>query len=195
MEGRLNPQQVQVVRDVVKGKIVHDLGCGTLFLAEKLIELGAHKVIGVDKQDYGRDLPSSSRIRFVQSYIHDYKPDLGPGHLIFLSWPINRHIAGLVELVQKAETTIYLGKNTDGLSCGDRKLFSWFCTRRVQSYVPDKKNTLIVYTNQLRADMNKIYGEELGALDVEGPIHYFEQVEDLREGSAPNLLDHPVLMR
>ena len=50
--GQLNKAQLKALVPLVRGKVIHDLGAGDLGLALELLNLGASKVIAIDKEYY-----------------------------------------------------------------------------------------------------------------------------------------------
>jgi hypothetical protein len=141
MSGRLNPVQRALLRDHVGDETVHDLGAGACTFSDLIAELGAKKVYAVDKVIW--EQPRSPKVEVVRCYFADY---LGPApEVVFLSWPDNHILNGLIQLLQKARKVIYLGKNTDGTACGWPGLFEHFLGRSILAHAPDPKNSLTVY--------------------------------------------------
>lgn len=159
MYGQLSPEQREVVAAFVRGKRVIDLGCGNCALTNVLIETcGAEHVIALDyKMPPREDVP---KIAFVNSLFEDYDSEVP--EVALLSWPVNRPLPALLRLVEQAETVIYLGKNTDGTSCGWRGLYEHFSGRAVLRHLPDRRNTLTVY-GWPEAD-RPLTGEETAAI-------------------------------
>lgn len=177
--GDLNEEQEAVVRNFVAGYSVHDLGAGELKIAAKLVELGAHRVIAVDKLYSHRvlNLPHPT-VFLVGEYFEEYAMH---GHLIdvaFVSWPEAWRLPGLVRLLADARISIYLGSNFDGVSCGTEELFQFWSRRNVLATVPSKQNTLIVYGNLVT--QRRLLPEEYAALH-RGTIGYFTYGEDIRD--------------
>lgn len=137
--GHLLPEQRAALRPYVEGRCVHDLGAGDLGLSHALLELGASKVVAIDKE---YRVSNDPRIEAIECYFHEVAEDVDVG---FASWPMNFEDYGLLKLVQRTPMFIYLGKNTDGTSCGGHDLFEHLSGREVLSHVPAKTNTLIVY--------------------------------------------------
>lgn len=172
MYGSLSKAQREVLGSVLKGQKVTDLGAGNCLRSLELLDLGAAKVIAIDKE------PANPQKRqgftFVRSYFADYKgsrPDVA-----FLSWPPNHTCPGLLPIVKQAPMVIYLGKNTDGTACGSPELFWHLTSLEVIHYIPDRINTLIVYGNkQVEREPR---GEERAALEPRACLRY-EQVEGL----------------
>ena len=55
---------------------------------------------------------------------------------------------------------IYVGSNTSGNSCGTNALFAHFRERDVLAYVPERRNTLIVYGLRLPEPRALVHWEE-----------------------------------
>lgn len=166
--GRLTPKQIEIVRRIVTGKEVHDLGAGNLQLSGQLLQLGATRVTAID-----RSLPRchESRITLVEGYFHDYREKID---VAFVSWPCNWQDMGLVRLVRESPVVIYLGKNTDGTMCGGRDFFDALSVREIRAYEPDPHNTLIVYGP--KGVVRQPRGEEVAAQRLER-IWSYEEAE------------------
>lgn len=140
----LTPGMVAALAPHIRGQIVWDLGAGDGQLSLALKQMGADTVYSVEPhpphpaQD---DLPPG--VVLVKEYIRDLPlPEEAP--VVFISWPLNRAVRGLVEWVRHARMVVYLGSNFDGVACGDRDLFLTMLRRDVVMYVPDRHNNLIV---------------------------------------------------
>lgn len=144
--GKLIAGHVKALRPHVAGRVVHDLGAGDMEKARLLLHLGAEKVHAVEKDSYPFSLPL--RIDRHEMYFKDYRP--AEIDVAFLSWPSNHLLEGLLPLLVKAKTIIYLGKNTDGTSCGFPALFVYLTTRRLLVHKPHPRNTLIIVGERLR---------------------------------------------
>jgi hypothetical protein len=137
--GRLSKKQLEALRPHVKGRHVHDLGAGNLEMAKALLRLGAKRVTAIDKAEA---VTTNPRIEVVKAYFHDLG-DLTPD-VAFVSWPVNHDQPGLFRVLRAATKVIYLGKNSDGTSCGHPTLFRDLLNRELLTYVPERENTLIV---------------------------------------------------
>jgi hypothetical protein len=141
MHGTLTREQSNVLAAVVRDRTVHDLGAGTGELSDLLVELGAEKVIAIDKAWLGRKAPP--KVDVHNCYFHEFK---GPDpDIAFLSWPVNWKVDGLLDLLAKARLVIYLGTNTGGSACGWPGLFEHLLRRTIVVHAPDMRNTLTVY--------------------------------------------------
>jgi len=179
--GRLSHEQRKVLKKHVQGRVVHDLGAGTGFLARKIARMGAEKVIAVEKDKSMIDPQLVDHPRVVVKHgvfgcVACDDMDVG-----FVSWPYNQESPVLLGLLRHAKTVVYLGKNTDATSCGWHGLFESFLERRVLDYVPEKRNTLIVYGERLRKPrtLKSANGEERAALTQSLVAKWlkFEEVE------------------
>lgn len=168
--GALAPTQKQQLKPFVQGQRVVDLGAGDLKLANELLRLGAHQILAIDKEGM---VTRSLRIALFHGRF-DQVPDSFPLDLVFVSWPPNWR-CDLERLVRLAKTVVYLGKNTDGTMCGTPELFHHLSGRNVLAYVPDPKNTLIVYGSDLVTRRPK--GEELAGIRISTDMYSFEQAE------------------
>ncbi len=157
-DGLLFPEQEKALAPLLKKRVVTDFGAGDLQMARTCLRLGAKHVIAVDKAPWGKP---TKRITVVAQYFHQYRK---PIDVLLLSWPINHHCAGLIEAVARAETVVYLGKNTDGSACGTPLLFSNLLVREVLVHVPHYRNTLIVYGGSREQRMPLF--EEMAGIDL-----------------------------
>lgn len=174
--GKLSDAQRDALRPHVSGLKVHDLGAGTCELSRELLDLGATSVVAIDTQD----MPFvDRRIERVQDPFQLYRD---PISVAFVSWPINREDRGLMRLVREAKKVVYLGKNTDGVMCGWPGLFNELVKRKVLAYIPERKNTLIVYGGQSHSKRKFLGEEHAGATAlVTSEWMSFEEVEGLPE--------------
>jgi hypothetical protein len=158
-QGRLSDAQSRAIRPYIVGRKVHDLGAGDMKLSGILVDLGALEVIAIDKQI--QTIQSNPRIKPILSYFDHYKD---PIDVAFVSWPMNFEGTGIVPLIKRADTIIYLGKNTDGNSCGSSELFSYTKRLKLLSYIPDSSNTLIICSNLFVS--RPITGEEFAGIQM-----------------------------
>lgn len=161
--GRIDSDQGEVLANTVRGQVVIDLGCGDGGWTKFICGCGPKKIIALDKQLPHHQSDPPNQIVWVERLFEDYLAD-GPDDydVAFLSWPVNRPIPALQVLVERARLVIYLGKNTDGTSCGWDGLFDALSQREVLFYEPRRANTMIVYgdrTDEARAP----FGEEIAA--------------------------------
>lgn len=144
--GKLTLSVQHAMDSYIKGKTVYDFGAGNLVLSEAIRKMGAKRVIAIDKE------VKESKDPFVVSYRCYFDKFLTsssrrpkPGDVAFLSWPSNHPLPGLLDLLSRFDTIIYLGKNTDGSACGWPGFFHQMYLRTVLEYVPHRRNSLIIY--------------------------------------------------
>jgi hypothetical protein len=156
--GDVTERQAEVIRRVVEGRKVADLGAFCLAHSRLLLELGATEVHAIDKGI----MPESKdpRIKKTRCYFHEYKG--GIPSIAFVSWPINHQDQGLVKLVKSAPVAIVLSKNTDGNACGDPLFYQHLITRDLLFYEPDRRNCLIVVGAKLPRPRKPTGEEEAG---------------------------------
>lgn len=171
--GQLSGNQSEILGLYVKRKKVHDLGAGDLTLSKELLDLGADSVVAIEKARPVHIPTTRSQLEVKYVYFHQVPEDT-PIDTAFVSWPCNWPDEGLLRLVKRARTALYLGKNTEGTSCGGPALFGHLLTREVLAYVPRRQNTLIVYGRTLDAPRTSRFHEELSALDSE-KMHPFKE--------------------
>ena len=170
--GHHNPEQEGIIREVVAGKSVIDIGCGDMTYSERLRQMGARSVLALDKCDLPTFVPG---IEIVQTSIDKFEQknrdrsfDVG-----FLSWPVNRDIQGLSGLLRRCGVVIYLGSNVDGSACGNHTLFFQLMQRRLDHYSPDRSNSLIVVSEPL-SEARPPTGEEYAAIHSEKVFSFKE---------------------
>jgi hypothetical protein len=172
--GKLTPAQQEAIKPFLKGLTVHDLGAGDLELAQQLLTLGASEVVAIDRHQMPKDHPEG--VRTVVEYFHNFRESVNTA---FVSWPINWQDIGLLRLIDKAATVIYLGTNYDGSACGFPQMWEHLSKREILVTVPDPKNTLIVYGP--RNVRRELVGEEFAALHQER-IYSFEELRAWGDG-------------
>lgn len=147
--GKLNKLMQHTIDSFVKGKVVYDLGAGDLKLSKAMLSLGANQVYAIDKEGLHDPRQPIDKLTFFEGYFDMFieeHPELPEKDAVaFVSWPANHKLGGLLDLMEKFETIIYLGKNTDGRSCGWPGFFHKMYLRPVLAHVPWKRNTLIIW--------------------------------------------------
>lgn len=144
--GRLTLEQELALKPHVQGQLVHDLGAGDLVVAADLLRLGTKQVVALDKETYRRKAPQG--ITPVTCYFEDYP---SPVDIAFMSWPRNTFDVGLLNICRRARLVIYLGCNTGGQACAFPHLLQHLATRQVLAHVPDRVNSLIIYSSGLES--------------------------------------------
>jgi hypothetical protein len=143
--GTLTDQQAKLVERFVRGQVVYDLGAGDLYLACEMLRLGAVRVIAIDKEDI-RFSSIPDAVVYRKMLFRDVKE--ASIDVALISWPSN-YDNGLLPILMRSNVVIYLGKNTDGTACGTPGMFRYLLKRKAEC-VPDRKNTLICYTDFLQ---------------------------------------------
>lgn len=140
-----------------------------------LANMGATGVYAVDKA------PASIKhdgVLFVQSYFDRWKmPD--DVQIAVVSWPQNNRLPGIADLLKRIPDVIYLGKNTDGTSCGTGTLFAGLILRDTARYLPDRHNVLIHYGSRPR-DVRTLHHEEFAAI-VQTKLYRYDPSPDQRD--------------
>lgn len=165
--GLLTREMRLVLSEHVKDRIVHDLGSGDLTRACELSDLGASSVVAVDRRfPYTRrDLPRN--VFFYQMNFEELLSEIDhPIDVAFVAWPFNAHLPGLLELLTRAKTVIYLGINDKWTACGWSGLFTYLSTREVLAEVNHPRNDLLVYGSALE-HKRRLRPEESRGLSAE----------------------------
>jgi hypothetical protein len=144
--GQLDRKQTKALRAFVRGRDVHDLGCGDQMLSRELVRFGARQVVAVDSHPFGNPGP---KVRTVHATFEDYVQRAPEIDISFVSWPANRVETALLDLLRSSRAVVYLGKCTDGTACGYPELFDHFLGRDILSYIPHEHNTLCIYGGRL----------------------------------------------
>ena len=195
-DGHLSDGQWDVVRQHVAGKVVNDLGAGNLGKALKLLELGARRVLALDPT-FPMHAVRSQELKIVSGRFSSMWASLAkiPKEMIlwpdvtFLSWPplCDRAEANyLSDLIGMSDVLIYAGKNTDGVACGHALLFRRMLRRRLITYLPEERTTLLVLGEMLPhgAPDRRATGEERAAQTHD--MSYAEALDwDMAEGFVP----------
>ena len=158
--GQLNKAQLKALVPLVRGKVIHDLGAGDLGLALELLNLGASKVIAIDKEYYNfNGVPPEIELR--RQYFKDMQEEID---IAFVSWPAN-YDNGLLRVLMQTKTIIYLGTNMDGNSCGIPAMFEYLSKRKATQVLgtPVSRNTLICYT-EIATGPRELFEEEKAAI-------------------------------
>lgn len=142
--GHLTSAQEALLAPFVSGREVWDLGSGDGSWARFLLKLGASSIVAVDKAPLTKE---AVHIHVITALFQDIPP--GPIDVAFLSWPSNNNLPGLIELLERARTVIYLGHNFEGTACGNVRLFQHLCGRKLLAYGPDRRNSLVVVGESL----------------------------------------------
>jgi hypothetical protein len=165
---RLNKEQTRYLRDLVKGKVVADLGCGGGELTRLMARWGATTVHSVDKCS---PWPSRGRIQRHEVYFKEWRMP-SDVEVAAVAWPQNNLLPGLQELLQAVPHVVYLGKNTDWTQCGNPGLMRYLSGREALHHLPSPQNVLIHYGPGPRST-DEVYHEEFaGMSNTTDPIYY-----------------------
>lgn len=167
--------QLEALARAVENRDVHDFGCGPGVFTRALEQLDVRSAVGVEKEEVAIRLANQHlaivgppSIKFVCATFEDYAWDhSNPDEFDvgIVSWPTNRRLPGLVNLVSRCKTVVYSGKNTDSTAAGGEDLFEHFIRRKVIAYVPEFRNVLTVYGEPLGGLQERpLLGEEFAAL-------------------------------
>lgn len=165
--GLLTREMRLVLSEHVKNRIVHDLGAGDMTRSCELSDLGASSVVAVDKRlpHPRRDLPGN--VFFYKMSFKELLSEIDhPIDVAFVAWPFNAHLPGLLELLTRAKTVIYLGINDEGTACGWSGLFTYLSTREVLAEVNHPRNDLLIYGSALECK-RRLRPEESRGLSAE----------------------------
>lgn len=142
--GHLTLKMRALIKPLIKGRKVHDLAAGDMELSRLLIRLGGvAQVTAIEKESHHRCWYPPRRLQIVKAYIHEV-PIPHDIDVVFLSWPPNYPMRGLMPWLQCAQTIIYLGMNLDGAACGFPEMFQHFSYRELVGYVEHDKNNLLI---------------------------------------------------
>jgi hypothetical protein len=186
---RLTPAQQSAVKGHIVDQKVYDLGAGDCASSVLLADLGAGEVIAVDVARFPVEYPEITQL---QVSFEELVPHIDTIDVAFISWPINRFNPNLLTLIQRSETVIYLGSNTNANACGDPRYFREFRSRELLAYVPDMRNTLMICGDRLPEPrpLDELHGEEVAGLTMyESDILWFEDVENRFPRFRSNPLD------
>mgnify|MGYP002142194709 CR=1 FL=1 len=171
---QLNKDQTRYLRDLVKGKVVADLGCGGGMLTKTMARWGASMVHGVDKEHL-RD-PNSKKVYWHRSYLAYWKmPE--DVEVAVVSWPQNSPLQGLQELLQAVPHVVYIGKNTNGTSCGNPALMRYLSGRAAIHHITQIANVLIHYGPGPRP-LPEMYHEEYAATHQDQGVILYDARND-----------------
>lgn len=173
--GRISEDMETTLRHYVEGQVVWDLGAGHLIHAKHLLRLGAVRIMAVDKEGFRASLYRGFNIVPIRNYYAnmDLTEDF---EVVFLSWPTNTHLGGLVSILERAQVVIYLGCNTGGSCCGWSGLFRHFRDREVLATHTIRQNTMTVYGPEPTPPRPPT-GEEWVMLNGQ-PLLTFEEAEE-----------------
>lgn len=162
--GHLTKGMLHALEQTIHGQLVVDVGAGDLYYSRLLLELGARKVVAIDKEPLSR---ARRGIQTIRNPLRALEPIRDAW--LFLSWPVN-HDIGYLPWLEAAEGVVYLGSNVDGSSCGVPAMFMHLYYRGVLHHIPHRRNTLTIYGGPRTQD-RELTHEEYAALQTE-PLDY-----------------------
>ena len=160
---RMYFEQWEVIKQLTRERVVHDLGAGRCDMAVALWEAGADKVIAVDEHDYTPERHSAPGVEFIDETFEDFVKRDPEIDVALISWPSNRSIPALCRLAHRARLIIYLGSNVECSATGHADLFDVFLYRELLHYKPTRNQTLIVL-GETRPYQRPPTGEEWAGL-------------------------------
>ena len=169
---QLNGNQTRYLRDLVKGKVVADLGCGMGMLTKLMARWGATRVHGVDKEPIS--YRNSKRVHWHRSYLAYWQMP-SDVEIAVVAWPQNSPLQGLVELLQAVPHVVYIGRNTDGTVCGNPALMRYLSGRAAIHHITQLANVLIHYGPGPRPLPEMYHEEYAGTHHDDGIIVYDAQ--------------------
>jgi len=185
--GQLNEAQREALKPFVADKVVHDFGAGNCLLAHVLLELGAKRVICIDR--HTMPPPETERVETWEGHYEDFREHAKSVDVALMSWPVNWTCC-LEPFVWGARVVIYLGKCTDGSMCGYDGLWRALTAQEVLAHVPDRMNTLIVYGPDSRPD-SRLYPEEHAGVHTERMWGYEEIMLAMRSTRYDRIIGEP----
>ena len=143
----------------IAGETVFDIGAGDFQHSEALATI-AQKVIAIEPNDHwGIDraklMHANKRLQIVSARIGEIVPPDEP-FVLWLSWPVNYRLRGLIDWFEKAKKIVYLGVNDGITACGGPDLWSHLVTREIlvestvgRNRLSDCQCNLVVYGDRL----------------------------------------------
>lgn len=147
---------------VVEDEEVWDLGAGHDPLSLNFLSI-IRRLNLVEKENYF--LKESKKVKVYNKYFIDLDIET-LGGVAILSWPSNNRLQGLVPLLRRFHTIVYLGKNNKYSVCGNFNLYTYLISREPLFYVPHPQNDLIIYSRSARN--YRLLSEESAALEIWG---------------------------
>jgi hypothetical protein len=126
--------QEDYIRAIIQNAKVDDIGCGHSRL-KPMLELCDY--LGVDKKPLQAP-------RTIQFDLANPCPHLRHD-LAFVGWPINRKTIAWHLFLREYHEILYIGKNTDGIVCGDLDFWKIVSKREILKVLPNPSETLIHY--------------------------------------------------
>ncbi len=172
--GILHNRMRRALPTYVEGKVVLDLGAGDLTRAEEILEAGAKRVIAVEKEDFTRLERSRWRrhITVVRQYFLQFNRDHSSEEwdVALVSWPANTVLPGLIDILSRCTTVVYIGSNLYPTSCGFPELYTYFMSREVLCDVFHYRNSFTVYGETISGIRDPTMEERAALLQCEDPF-------------------------
>lgn len=130
----LSELQRWLLRSIIEGRKVIDVGAGDLSLSQLMVGMGAREVLAIEKEAacFRRWPESLPNIVVYRGYVAQVPAVLTAGaDVIVTSWPINYEMPGLVLLMKQVPTVVYLGVNDNVTVCGSPGFWEHVRTREV----------------------------------------------------------------
>jgi hypothetical protein len=139
----LTPGQRQQLDRVVRGREIVDLGAGDGSLVRLCLELGAERVLALDKE-YGRDLSIEEPWQH-ECLVQDVQ--LLPNQVALISWPVTSFYTtnGLLQAVERCGTVVYIGFNDNVTACGNIAFFNALELRYGTPFQMDRRQHMRIY--------------------------------------------------
>lgn len=166
--GEITKAMDDVLRPLVKGRMVLDLGSGDGAWSRRLVDLGAGHVHAIDKERGPRVRANRRITREVAYFEHACPP---AAEVALVAWPVNAGfgLPGLLDLLARVPVVAYLGSNFGGTACGWPAFFRYLLERDLLACVSTPRNSLIVVGAPLDAPRGGTPEEE-AALSTGEPI-------------------------
>ena len=183
MWGQPTEEQGEALRPYISEREVWDICAGTGELSIWLKQLGAGRVVALDKTEMTKDRIDELHrhdVGFIHSYLHEVPPF--PAEVAFLSWPPT-YATGIGEWCEEVPLLVYLGSNCNGIICGHDFFWDAMRYREVLTCIPDPRNTMIVYGPHQTKARNReqmMYEEKAAISRHEGVWPYYHTLKTER---------------
>lgn len=162
MFGLMEDEMHSRLREIVSGKTVWALGSGhDTQEAWQLLSFGASLVYAIDKHHRsGMVEPSFRRLHTgatglgdiveCRAYFTEFeefveRKDLRGPDIAFIKWPPVSPTVRLTQLISRAASVVYIGRNDGVTACGNSSLWRCLRGRLVREEITGKHNDMIVY--------------------------------------------------
>lgn len=139
----MTPEQADYVKNAVRGTKIDDIGCGYSPF-RPIVHPSGCDYLGIDKEKI-------SHGNVIQFDLSKPCPHLRYD-IALVSWPLNRRSIAWHLFLRRYKEIIYIGKNTDGIVCGDPEFWEIVGKREILKVIPDPAETLIHYGEKPRAN-------------------------------------------